>query len=34
MPKPAFRDFVCMYIGEGYKRNRNKVCARKLGSER
>jgi hypothetical protein len=22
---PAFRDFVCMYIGEGYKRNRNAV---------
>jgi transposase-like protein len=23
---PTFRDFVCMYIGEGYKRNRNKVA--------
>ncbi|HEX5980834.1 MAG TPA: hypothetical protein VFY52_07090 [Thermoleophilaceae bacterium] len=23
---PAFRDFVCMYIGEGYKRNRNRVA--------
>jgi hypothetical protein len=22
---PLFRDFVCMYIGEGYKRNRNRV---------
>jgi AcrR family transcriptional regulator len=22
---PAFRDFVCLYIAEGYKRNRNKV---------
>jgi hypothetical protein len=22
---PSFRDFVCMYIGEGYKRNRNVV---------
>jgi hypothetical protein len=22
---PSFRDFVCMYIGEGYKRNRNTV---------
>jgi hypothetical protein len=22
---PGFRDFVCMYIGEGYKRNRNQV---------
>src|SRR3954454_23333699 len=22
---PGFRDFVCMYIGEGYKRNRNIV---------
>jgi excisionase family DNA binding protein len=22
---PTFRDFVCMYIGEGYKRNRNAV---------
>jgi hypothetical protein len=22
---PTFRDFVCMYIGEGYKRNRNCV---------
>jgi len=21
----AFRDFICMYIGEGYKRNRNRV---------
>src|SRR3954462_8320949 len=23
--EPTFRDFVCMYIGEGYKRNRNCV---------
>lgn len=23
--EPTFRDFVCMYIGEGYKRNRNRV---------
>jgi hypothetical protein len=23
--EPTFGDFVCMYIGEGYKRNRNKV---------
>src|SRR5918996_463514 len=23
--KPGFRDFVCVYIGEGYKRNRNVV---------
>ena len=23
---PTFRDFVCMYIGEGYKRCRNAVC--------
>ena len=23
---PTFRDFVCMYIGEGYKRNRNTVA--------
>jgi transposase-like protein len=22
---PSFRDFVCMYIGEGFKRNRNRV---------
>lgn len=22
---PGFRDFVCMYIGEGYKRSRNDV---------
>jgi hypothetical protein len=22
---PTFRDFVCMYIGEGYKRNRNRL---------
>jgi hypothetical protein len=22
---PTFRDFVCMYIGEGYKRSRNSV---------
>src|SRR5436190_20253362 len=21
--EPGFRDFICMYIGEGYKRNRN-----------
>lgn len=24
--QPSFRDFVCMYIGEGYKRNRNIVA--------
>ena len=23
--KPTFRDFICMYIGDGYKRNRNRV---------
>jgi hypothetical protein len=23
---PTFRDFVCMYVGEGYKRNRNVVA--------
>lgn len=23
--EPGFRDFVCMYIGEGYKRSRNQV---------
>ncbi len=23
--EPGFRDFICMYIGEGYKRNRNTV---------
>ncbi len=23
--RPTFRDFVCMYIGEGYKRDRNRV---------
>jgi transcriptional regulator with XRE-family HTH domain len=23
--EPTFRDFVCMYIGEGYRRNRNVV---------
>ena len=23
---PTFRDFVCMYIGEGYKRSRNRVA--------
>lgn len=23
---PTFRDFVCLYIAEGYKRNRNTVC--------
>ena len=23
---PTFRDFVCMYIGEGYKRDRNRVA--------
>lgn len=23
--EPTFRDFVCLYIGEGYKRNRNVV---------
>jgi transcriptional regulator with XRE-family HTH domain len=23
---PLFRDFVCMYIGEGYKRDRNRVA--------
>ena len=25
LKEPTFRDFVCMYIGEGYKRNRNVV---------
>lgn len=25
LEQPTFRDFVCMYIGEGYKRNRNAV---------
>lgn len=25
MEQPTFRDFVCMYIGEGYKRDRNVV---------
>jgi hypothetical protein len=24
--EPTFRDFVCMYIGEGYKRNRNSLA--------
>jgi hypothetical protein len=24
--EPTFRDFVCTYIGEGYKRNRNTVA--------
>lgn len=24
--EPTFRDFVCMYIGEGYKRSRNSVA--------
>jgi DNA-binding XRE family transcriptional regulator len=24
-PDPLFRDFICMYIGEGYKRCRNRV---------
>jgi hypothetical protein len=24
--EPTFRDFVCMYIGEGYKRSRNSLC--------
>jgi hypothetical protein len=24
--EPGFRDFVCMYIGEGYKRSRNNVA--------
>lgn len=23
--EPTFRDFICMYIGEGYKRDRNRV---------
>jgi excisionase family DNA binding protein len=23
---PGFRDFLCLYIAEGYKRNRNGVC--------
>lgn len=23
--EPTFRDFLCMYVGEGYKRNRNTV---------
>jgi hypothetical protein len=26
LEQPTFRDFVCMYIGEGYKRNRNIVA--------
>lgn len=26
LEEPSFRDFVCMYIGEGYKRNRNIVA--------
>ena len=25
LEQPTFRDFVCMYIGEGYKRDRNMV---------
>lgn len=25
LEQPTFRDFVCMYIGEGFKRNRNAV---------
>lgn len=24
--EPTFRDFVCMYIGEGYRRDRNRVA--------
>lgn len=24
--QPGFRDFICMYIGEGYKRRRNEVA--------
>ena len=24
--QPTFRDFICMYIGEGYKRDRNRVA--------
>jgi hypothetical protein len=28
---PTFRDFVCMYIGEGFKRNRNRARIRILG---
>lgn len=24
--QPGFRDFICMYIGEGFKRDRNKVA--------
>jgi hypothetical protein len=24
--EPTFRDFVCMYIGEGFKRDRNRVA--------
>ncbi len=31
---PTFRDFVCMYMGEGYKRNRNRVSRRELRSDR
>ena len=23
--KPTFIDFICIYIGEGYKRNRNTI---------
>jgi hypothetical protein len=26
MAEPTFRDFVCMYIGEGFKRSRNHVA--------
>ncbi len=26
MAEPTFRDFVCMYIGEGYKRSRNRAA--------
>lgn len=24
--EPTFRDFICMYVGEGYKRDRNRVA--------
>ena len=30
---PTFRDFVCMYIGEGYKRSRNNVALGQLRSQ-
>ena len=30
---PTFRDFVCLYIAEGYKRDRNRVSTRQLRSD-